>query len=164
MNGESGGDGGLWEWAVAAYARPGAKNALLELQHGAGADVVLILWRLWLAERGRRPTADALHEAIALSGDWRAGVVAPLRAARGALKTPIDHVDETGAATLRRRVLEVELAAEKLQLEALAGLDTRPDPASGAPPSVAAALAEIPPFDADRGIDLSTLSKALTTR
>ena len=83
--------GALWDWAVAAYGRPGAKGALLRLQEGAGVDVVLTLWRAWLWETGRAVSPEAEAGAIALSDAWRQAVVAPLRAARNALVERLVH-------------------------------------------------------------------------
>jgi uncharacterized protein (TIGR02444 family) len=116
--------GALWDWAVAAYGRPGAKGALLRLQEGAGVDVVLTLWRAWLWETGRAVSPEAEAGAIALSDAWRQGVVAPLRAARNALRPPPPGIGGEAASTLRRRILDAELEAERLQLQALERLTT----------------------------------------
>jgi uncharacterized protein (TIGR02444 family) len=116
----------LWDWAVAAYGRPGAKDALLSLQDRHGIDVVLTLWRAWLWETRRRITNEGEARAIALSADWRQNVVTPLRRARNALKAAPAGIDADAALALRRQLLDVELAAERLQLQALERLALTP--------------------------------------
>jgi uncharacterized protein (TIGR02444 family) len=119
------GSASLWNWAVETYARPGVKDALLALQDEHGVDVPLLLWRLWLAERGLEPEFLALQTALALSEEWTAGVVEPLRVARTTLKAPPPGVPAEAALELRRAVLEIEIRAEKLQLETLETLPAR---------------------------------------
>jgi uncharacterized protein (TIGR02444 family) len=100
----------FWEWAVAAYARPGAAEACLDLQDRYGQNVPLLLWALW---RGGDVPA-----AVAIARSWEDDVVAPLRGVRRGLKS------RAGAEALRAQVKAAELAAERtmmLALEAVAG-------------------------------------------
>lgn len=137
---------GLWDWAVAAYARPGAKEALLALQDDHGVDVALVLWRAWLCAQGLAPTREAEIEALAFSDAWAAGVVDPLRAARTTLKEPWPGVDAGAALALRARVLEAELEAERLQLLALEALASAPSPEGAEGGDLADALAVFAPL------------------
>ncbi|KAA5802396.1 TIGR02444 family protein [Alkalicaulis satelles] len=116
----------FWDFSLAVYPRPGVKDACLDLQ-GAGLDVNLALWIAWHGAHGR-DAAPALDAAIALSRDWSAGVVKPLRAARDVLKTPPDYVRPEEARALRQAILATELEAERLQQMAL-------EPLQGARPS-----------------------------
>ena len=108
----------FWDFAVDLYARPGVETACLTLQNGVGLDVDMLLFCLWLGGRGES-IAPILDRALAVSEEWQA-VVAPLRAARRALKTlPQDRGD---TARLRTAVKTCELDAERFEIEALAEL------------------------------------------
>jgi len=109
----------LWDWAAAAYARPGVAPACLVLQDEHGQNVPLLLAALWAAREGR---ALDLKSAVWLTRDWETAVVSPLRAARRALKLPAPAFDDPSREALRSRVKSVELDAERLLLEALEGL------------------------------------------
>jgi uncharacterized protein (TIGR02444 family) len=119
----------LWDFSVKVYGADGVKDACLALQR-AGLDVNMALWIAWLAHEGRDP-APALGRAMALSLAWKDAVVAPLRTARAALKAPPGFVPEHEAGALRRRVLDAELEAERMQQEALAELAARCPPTEG---------------------------------
>jgi uncharacterized protein (TIGR02444 family) len=120
----------FWDWAVAAYARPGVAEACLDLQDRYGQNVPLLLWAIW---RGGDCAA-----AVAVARQWEDEVVGPLRGVRRRLK------GRPGAEPLRERVKAVELEAERTlmaQLAALAG----PVADDGALRIVAAAFASPPP-------------------
>ncbi len=119
----------FWDFSVKVYGADGVKDACLALQR-AGLDVNMALWIAWLAHEGRDP-APALGRAMALSAAWKDAVVAPLRAARDALKPAPGFVPESEAGALRRRVLDAEVEAERMQQEALAELAARCPPAEG---------------------------------
>ena len=80
-----------------------ARAACLELQDAHGADILLALLALHLAANGRDADATLSARAQAISAEWSAGIVAPLRAARRALK-PRD-----AALYARARALELEI-------------------------------------------------------
>jgi len=121
----------FWDWSVAFYARPGVAGACLELQDRGGHDVNLILFALWLAERGIAVDDRLAARAQRVSEGWRSDVVAPLRRLRRQLKDglaepPHAHAPEARrpaqVALLRTRVKALELASERLQILALADL------------------------------------------
>jgi uncharacterized protein (TIGR02444 family) len=110
---------GFWRFSLALYARPGAAEALIALHDRAGRDVNLILFALWLAVcRNRRLDAAGLVAAEAAITPLNAAAVAPLRELRRQLKTAADR----NLQGLRRRILALELAAERLGQRRLAGL------------------------------------------
>jgi len=99
----------FWDWAVAAYDRPGVAEACLDLQDRYDQNVPLLLWAIW---RG-----GDLPAAVALARQWEAEVTGPLRGVRRRLK------GRPGAEALREQVKAVELEAERTlmrQLEILA--------------------------------------------
>lgn len=113
------GGGGLWDYAVALYARPGVAEACLALQDDHGVDVPCLLFAAWAgAARGIALDAASAAEAVALTAGWQRAVVAPLRDVRRRLKdAPQSH--PAGAEVLRGQVKAAELEAERIELAAL---------------------------------------------
>ena len=109
----------FWDFSLAIYASPAVQRACLELQDGAGVDVNVLLYMLWLGVQGRRLSDDDVTGVLAAVDPWRVDVVVPLRAARRSLKTPPAAVEPGGAEALRALVKKVELEAERLQQAAL---------------------------------------------
>ncbi len=125
--------GALWDFSLALYARDGVADACLRLQDRHGLDVCLVLFCVWHGlRRGAVPDA-AMARAIAFSERWGREAVRPLRGVRRRMK----RMEPAGVPLerLRERVKEVELAAERFQLEHLEGLA-----GPGAAPSAARAI------------------------
>ena len=130
---------GLWDAAVALYGAAGVRELLLDLQDGHGCDVPLLLTLAWLD--ARRVAVDATrYTALAeASAAWQREVVAPLRAARRALRPAAEAPSRLGLAEpardeLKRRVQALELEAEKRQLERLEAIAAAwPAERTGAP-------------------------------
>ena len=107
----------FWRFSLALYARPGVAEGLLRLQDSAGRNVNLVLYVLWLgAVWGRRIDAAELAVAAAAIGPLHDGGVEPLRRLRRDLKA----VPAGDVRALRQRVLQLELAAERLVQHRLA--------------------------------------------
>lgn len=106
---------GIWDWALAVYGQEGVAAAALDLQDAHGQNVPFLLWAV------HAETADAARLAAGadLARRWEAAAVAPLRAARRALKPPLAGVAEADRLDLRESVKAVELHAERILLEAL---------------------------------------------
>ena len=112
----------FWKFSLKFYSQKPVPSACLTLQDGAGVDVNVMLFALFLASQGRAlSTADmrAIDGAVA---DWRVSAVVSLRTARRFLKEPPATFDNPATATLRDRVKAIELEAERLQQEALYAL------------------------------------------
>ena len=110
----------LWEWAVAAYARPGVADLCLELQDAYGQNTCLLLWAAW----ARPDDAQWLEKAATVARDWDRQAIRPLRSVRRALKAPSLMADASREA-LRAQVKAVELQAERVLLETLEVLAPR---------------------------------------
>ena len=128
-----------WDWAVHAYARPGAQSLCLRLQDEHGQCISYLLWAAWAAEGGREVDGVGLAQAAVLARDWERAVLGPLRSARRALRQPLAGIDAAGQDSLRARLQADELAAERLLLEALEAM-TPVD--TGAPRGLDQALSE----------------------
>lgn len=112
----------LWEWAVAAYARPGVSETCLLLQDTHAQNVPLLLWAAWCAAEGRALDEDTLEAAVDTVRAWDGAAVAPLRAIRRTLKGPIPDMTDTAREAVRAQIKAVELAAERALLEDLEAL------------------------------------------
>lgn len=111
----------FWRFSLMVYARPGVAAALISLQDHAGHNVNLILFGLWLAVgRGRRLDVVGLARARAAIDKLDRDIVLPLRRLRRALKGDPDPDIQK----LRRRVLTLEVAAERRVQARLAGTVT----------------------------------------
>jgi uncharacterized protein (TIGR02444 family) len=122
---------GIWDWAVAAYARPGVAEACLRLQDEFGQNVSLLLW----AWRARAADAAVIARAVAVARAWDETTLRPLRAVRQALKPSSPPVADAAREALRDEVKAAELHAERVLLETLGQLGRT---AVGAPSGLAA--------------------------
>ena len=111
-----------WDYAAAAWGRPGVEAACLDLQAAHGQCVALLLWRLWAASEGRDVASSTLESAIRLARDWDVRVLTPLRAARDAVRDPVAGINQATRENLRRQLLGTELEAERALLAALDNL------------------------------------------
>ncbi len=109
----------LWDWALQAYARPGAQTLCLNLQDEYGQCVSYLLWAAWAVDAGRAVDGADLARAAALAREWERAALQPLRSARRALRRPLSGIDAARQESLRTRLQADELAAERLLLEAL---------------------------------------------
>jgi uncharacterized protein (TIGR02444 family) len=119
----------LWDFAVWVYGEPDVEQACLALQNRLGADVTMIMFCLWLAQRGTPETSLARYmgAAIKLSRDWQRSFVEPLRTCRTNFKDFISNTDMGGeeldtANALRARIKQCELDMEQLQMLAMYSL------------------------------------------
>lgn len=108
---------------MALYARDGVPDACLHLQERHDLDVNLVLFAAFVgAELRQRLTPSNLAAARALVGTWHREVVRPLRAVRKRLKTGPAPAPNDTTTQLRRRVQQVEIEAELIELDELGGL------------------------------------------
>lgn len=121
----------LWDYAVAAWERPGVREACLELQDHGGQCVPLLLWRAWAAADGRRIDDGCLDRALLLARTWEPEIIAALRAARRALGATCEGLDSGATQRLRQAVRAIELDAERTLLEALESLSPPPSGVEG---------------------------------
>lgn len=125
-----------WRFALALYGRPGAAPACLGLQDRNGTNVILVLFALWAgAACATRLDPGRLAALQALARPWAGQIVEPLRAVRRRLKDGPPPAPGPESAALRRRLQDIEIEAERIELQALHRLCPlapagRPDAAS----------------------------------
>jgi uncharacterized protein (TIGR02444 family) len=114
--------GALWRFAVAVYQKPGVSDACLLLQDRHGCNVTLLLFAAWAgAEHGVALTADEVAAAGNAVRPWHGEVVEPLRVVRRRLKHGPPPAPDNATAKLRAHLQAVEIDAERIELETLAG-------------------------------------------
>ncbi|WP_152219284.1 TIGR02444 family protein [Pseudomonas sp. SCB32] len=106
----------VWSYALKLYAREGIKAACLSLQEG-GADVCLLLASAWLGSSGVAFEDARMNALECTARDWREVVVVPLRSLRQHWRELARQ--DASLASLRERLKQLELDAEKVLLERL---------------------------------------------
>ncbi|SHM32696.1 TIGR02444 family protein [Phytopseudomonas punonensis] len=106
----------LWTFATTLYAKPGVEAACLALQD-AGADVCLVLCGLWLDQRGAAHSAEREVQLRQIAQGWQHEVIEPIRTLRRSWRAAA--MGDAALATLRKRLQQLELDAEREQLQRL---------------------------------------------
>ncbi|CAN7643422.1 TIGR02444 family protein [Phenylobacterium sp. LjRoot225] len=112
----------LWDWMLAAYARPGVPETCLTLQDEFGQNTSVLLWAAW----ARPADAGVFETATRVAQTWDQTTLHPLRAVRRALKAPFPPVADAAREGLREDVKAAELRAERVLVETLEALSGAP--------------------------------------
>ncbi|MDF3195420.1 TIGR02444 family protein [Pseudomonas sp. 1928-m] len=107
----------LWRFAEALYQRPGVEAACLLLQ-AQGADVCLLLCAAWLKTRKITCNDERVTTLKNLAQPWQQQVVVPLRQLRQSWREQAQS--DNALRQLREQIKQLELKAEREQLERLA--------------------------------------------
>lgn len=158
----------FWRWSLAAYARPGAEQLLLRMQDAHALNVTMLLWCVWCGATFDELAPTLLRKGRDIADHWEAGVVAPIRLARRALKSPPPEADREKAAALRQALKDDELRAEEVVQQMLQSLaEAHASPASGALSAAArarrnlAAYVRLTPAAASPGFTVSLLEELI---
>jgi uncharacterized protein (TIGR02444 family) len=115
--------GSFWEFSLDLYAQPGVADALLSMQNSHGADVNLLLYCAWHAASGRgalSPERIAMLDARV--DPWRTAIIGELRDLRDRIRNDAALTLLPGSRQARAKVLEAELACEKVAQQLLESL------------------------------------------
>lgn len=115
----------FWDFSVRTYRTEEVPGACLSLQNDYGADVNMLLYCAWIGVAIGPFDGELFNRASEYSVRWAESVVIPLRDVRTWMKhggcsvqpTPMEECMQ-----LREEVKSLELAAEKMQQEALESL------------------------------------------
>jgi uncharacterized protein (TIGR02444 family) len=134
----------LGQFARELYRSPGVADACLELQSRHELDVNIVLFAAFAGAVKREVLTDTdlglVHDRV---DAWHQEVVRPLRAVRQRLRSgPPPAPDETTAA-LRRKLAQLEIEAEMIELRQLGTLSGQARPAGEATSAVDCATAAI---------------------
>jgi uncharacterized protein (TIGR02444 family) len=109
----------FWRFSLELYGRPGVAAACLGLQDKGRADVNLLFFLLYLADRGRLLDPGDVARIDAAVRVWREDVVCALRELRRRMKSGVTGFEPLAVERLRERVKALELTAEKLEQQML---------------------------------------------
>ena len=102
----------LWDFSLRQYARAGVADACLRLQDEHGVNVNVLLWCLWLGQRGLTLDITRLRSAQKRIHAWDEHYVVPLRQLRRRMKAEFGTAD-AGVEPVRQQIKQAELLAEK---------------------------------------------------
>ena len=112
----------LWEFSNTVYAREEVANACLDLQDAYDIDINLLLFACWYGYFFGEFDESSVDQALDFSRIWKMEVVQPLRNVRVWMKAnsaKFTNLDTSQYSILRERIKFDELAAEKIQQQAL---------------------------------------------
>jgi len=107
------------------------ERRLLSLQGSHGLSVNLLLWCLWTGAWFEEADEIVVLKAKDVTVEWSRSVTSPLREVRRFLKAPPARIAAAETEPLRAVAKELELSAEKVEmdmLQALAVANLRPSP------------------------------------
>lgn len=132
----------FWRFSLAVYAADGVKEECLLAQDAFGADVNVLLYCAWLGAAHAIPLdGNAVAEIAGTVERWSRMAVAPLRAARRAIKA-MPEVQHAEVQALRQSIAAMELEAEQIEQALLFALP-RQRKGSGPSPLVADVVADL---------------------
>ena len=109
----------LWRFSLRVYRAPGVQQACLALQDDCGADVNLLLLCGWAGSAGRAIDLRRLRRAVACVAAWQTQVIAPVRAARRAIKRdPPRNAESALALRSQARIAAVSIVSTRRRLAA----------------------------------------------
>jgi uncharacterized protein (TIGR02444 family) len=111
----------FWNFSLALYGRPGVAPALIGLQDRMGLDVNMLLYCCWAGADGRSLAPADLAAVEAVAEPWQAEVVRPLRSLRRRLKGGFGQLPLERVEAWRAGLNELEIEAERIAQEAMAG-------------------------------------------
>ena len=112
----------FWDFSLRHYATPGVAGICLTLQDKAELSVNILLFALWLAERGRELDMIPLKQSEALR-QCNEQVLLPLRSARYGMKRIGMSMGQPKLyLTMKKAELEVERIEQKLLLRLAQGM------------------------------------------
>ena len=112
-------DSELWTFSEQTYSLPDVEEICLKLQNLYDADINIILYCFWVAEKGIPLSHDDASLLIKTTEPWQKNILKPLRDARRMMKQhiiamPSDMLDQTVS-----NLSEMELNAEHMSQLAL---------------------------------------------
>lgn len=104
-----------WAFAGRLFAQRDVEDACLYLQDDLGADVIVMLFFLWLGMAGRKLKAGEMQETLDLAEPWQRSAIRPLRR----LRREVRNLEEDRSREIYTAIKASELALEKQELQVL---------------------------------------------
>lgn len=141
-------------FALAVYGSDDVPAACLLLQRRFDLDANLLLFAAYVgAARAQPLTGSSLEAARSSIEPWHREVVRPLRGVRQRLKTGPAPAPDSATTELRRKVQELEIEAELIELAELGRLAPDTAPAQGDAAERATAAMNVVLSGSDRAAD-----------
>jgi uncharacterized protein (TIGR02444 family) len=115
-------EGPHWRFSLRIYGQPGVAEACILLQDRHGIDVNVLLIALIHAAIAGPPSMLTITALDRTALAWRKAAILPLRGIRRALKAETNLQHHPAQQDIRRRIAEIELAAEQVEQAMLAQL------------------------------------------
>jgi uncharacterized protein (TIGR02444 family) len=110
----------LWNFSVAFYALPGVSQSCLRLQDRYRIDVNQLMFAAWAGHvLGAQLSAAHVRELQEIGEFWQREVIEPVRLLRRRMKKTASTTSRSELMEVVQSMKEVELGAEKLELEQL---------------------------------------------
>jgi len=120
------------DFSARVYRKPGVADACLFIQERYGLNVNLVLFCLWVADRGGGAlTAGQIDTAMRRVIDWEAQVIEPLRAIRKTCRSEALGVPEFLLQMFAPQIETAELGAAQVERLVLASLVPDTGPSTG---------------------------------
>lgn len=109
----------FWSFSTEFYQLPDIENSCLHLQDEHQADVNILLYCCWTAQKQICLTEEDIKTLVTIGQPWQSNILSHLRAARHTLKTSQVIIPEELREDTRRNISEMELNAEHMAQLAL---------------------------------------------
>lgn len=106
----------FWQFALSFYKKAGVAQKLLQLQDEFGLDINLLLYMVWLGEKGIVLKNAELQPILLLASDWQHNIMQPLRQARRQIKAFTGDSEHYKKAKTLELAIEQEIMARLFQL------------------------------------------------
>jgi uncharacterized protein (TIGR02444 family) len=115
----------LWDFSVRVYACLGVEEACIRLQEVWNADILVLLFALWRGKRGCELSNTDIQEIVDTVTVWQREVITPIRQLRRRLRDADLLAPEltVGMQAVRNELQQIELGAERRELEYLATIE-----------------------------------------
>ena len=143
----SDGASAFWSWSNSVYRQVG--DSCLTLQDTWELDVNILLFCCWCGTHGRVLDEDDVRRIEGAVAPWRSHVILRLRDARRWMK---DRSGTGPVKPLRRRILEVELEAEREEQRLMVEAAHMQRPGPGAGPGLPVAAGNLRNYLKVRGV------------
>ena len=112
-------DSDLWIFSTQTYALPDVESTCLQLQDQHDADINIIMYCLWIAEKKHTLDQADIQVLIKTTEPWQKSILKPLRDARKMMKQHIFAMPSDMLEQTVKNLGEMELNAEHMSQLAL---------------------------------------------
>lgn len=105
----------FWAFSLSFYAELEVQQACLRLQNNTSANVNILLYVLYQAKLGKQLSKESLEILTQAVRHWHEEIIQPIRTLRQLLKQNDYDLADENQAIFRKKLMALELGAEKLE-------------------------------------------------